>query len=293
MQARECSYAWAVTNAESGRRWADSAAGWVEHESIFDAIFTPVTRAILDAADVAEGQRVLDVGCGTGTLLAAAAGAAAVGIDIAPGMVAAATARVPAATVLVGDAQVMDLAAAAPGPPFDRVVSRFGVMFFADPMAAFANLRRVVAADARLVFACWRAFEENPMFTLGTSVLAERLDPRPGPPAPNEPGPTAFADRARLAGLLSAAGWASVDITPLDVTLDYGFDGDDGVEQRLATVLSITTGRAAREILEPALTSEAWAELLEDVRAELRRGLVDGAVKVPAALWLVTASNPG
>ena len=278
-----------------GRHWTDSASGWIENESIFDAIFAPVTRTILEMADIVEGQRVLDVGCGTGTLLAAAgaAGAAAVGVDISPGMVAAASARAPAATVLLGDAQVMDLAAEAPGPPFDRVVSRFGVMFFADPVAAFANLRQVAVGGGRLVFACWRAFDENPMFSLGTSVLAERLDPRPGPPAPNEPGPMAFADRDRLAGLLSDAGWASVDIAPCEVTLDYGFDGDDGIEQRLATVLSVTTGRTAREVLQPALTPEAWAELLEDVRAELRRHLVDGAVRVPAALWLVTASNPG
>lgn len=284
-----------MTNAESGRFWADSAHGWVENEFVFDAIFAPVTRAILGAADLSEGQRVLDVGCGTGTLLAAAdaAGAAAVGVDISPGMTAAAGARVPAATVLLGDAQVMDLAAEAPGPPFDRVVSRFGVMFFADPVAAFANLRRVATPGARLVFSCWRTYDENPMFSLGTSVLVERMDPRPEPLAPNAPGPTAFADRDRLAGLLSDAGWASIDITPLDVTLDYGFDGDDGVEQRLATVLSVTTGRTAYEALRPTLTPEAWAALLDDVRAELRRHLVDGVVRVPAALWLVTASNAG
>ncbi len=277
-----------------GRHWADSAAGWVEHESIFDAIFSPVTDAILAAADVRAGQRVLDVGCGSGTLLAAATvvGATAVGVDISPGMVAAAAARVPAATVLLGDAQTMDLTRDAPGPPFDSVVSRFGVMFFADPVAAFTNLRGVAAGGAQLVFACWRTFAENPMFTLGTTVLAERLDPRPGPPAPDEPGPTAFAGRLRLERLLADAGWASVDVTPLDVVLDYGFDGDDGVEQRLATVLSVTTGRTAREKLQPSLEPGAWAELLDEVRAELRRHLTDGVVRVPAALWLVTARNP-
>jgi SAM-dependent methyltransferase len=283
-----------MTNAEMGRHWADSACGWVENESVFDAIFSPVTRAILDAAGMSVGQRVLDIGCGTGTLLAAAAaaGATGVGVDISPGMVAAAAARVPAATVLLGDAQLMDLAAEAPGVPFDRIVSRFGVMFFADPVAAFANLRQAAAGEARLVFACWRTFDENPMFTLGTSVLAERLEPRPEPPEPNEPGPTAFADRHRLAGLLSGAGWGSIDITPLEVTLDYGFDGSDGVDQRLATILSVTTGRRAYETLKPTLTPEAWADLLDDVRAALRRHLIDGAVKLPAALWLVTASNP-
>jgi SAM-dependent methyltransferase len=283
-----------VTNAETGRFWADSASGWVRNEAIFDAIFAPMTRAILDTADLRAGQRVLDVGCGTGTLLAAAdaVGATAVGVDISPGMVAAAAARVPAATVLLGDAQVTDLAVEAPGAPFDRVVSRLGVMFFADPVAAFANLRRTAADGARLVLVCWRAFEENPMFTLGTSVLLDRIDPRPAPPVPDEPGPTAFADRDRLAALLTDAGWASVDIAPLDVTLDYGVDGTDGVDRRVDTILSVTTGRTAYETLRPTLTPEAWAELLDEVRVELRRHLVDGVMRMPAALWLVTASNP-
>ncbi|MBE7190329.1 class I SAM-dependent methyltransferase [Jatrophihabitans endophyticus] len=284
-----------MANDEAAARWADRATGWVDNQAVFDAIFAPVTRAILDAAGLAEGQRVLDVGCGTGTLLEAAdsAGAAAVGVDISPAMVAAASARVPAAAVLLGDAQDMPIAAAAPGPPFDRVVSRFGVMFFADPVAAFANLRAAAAPGASLVFACWRRHDENPMFTLGSDVLAARLDPPPPPPEAGEPGPTAFADRDRLARVLSDAGWASPDITALDVTLDHGYDGSDGVENRVAIVQSVTTGRTAYETLRPAMTPTAWDALLDDVRTEVRRHLVDGAVRIPAALWLVTTRNPG
>lgn len=284
-----------MTNAEDGEFWTEAASGWVRNEAIFDATFAPVTQAILDAAGIAAAHRVLDIGCGTGTLSSAAdaVGASVVGVDIAPTMAAAAAQRVPAATVLVGDAQVMDIAAEVPGPPFDRVVSRFGVMFFADPAAAFANVRRATARDGRMVFACWRSFEENPMFTLGTSVLGERLDPRPTPPEPNEPGPTAFADRDRLARLLAEAGWARVEIRPVDVTLDYGTDGSDGIERRMSIIQSVTTGRTAAETLRPLLGPQAWEDLLDDVRAELRRHLVDGAVRIPAAVWLVTATNPG
>src|SRR4051794_25142912 len=141
--------------------WATGAEGWVRNERIFDASFTPFTAAVLDAAELGSARRVLDIGCGAGTLLeaAVAAGAEAVGADISPVMVEAARRRVPAATVVIADAQTDDLLAAAPGAPFDRVVSRFGVMFFADPVAAFANMRAATEPGARLAFVCWRQGE--------------------------------------------------------------------------------------------------------------------------------------
>jgi SAM-dependent methyltransferase len=273
--------------------WTAGAAGWVRNESLFDAQFAQITAAILVAAEIDPGHRMLDVGCGTGTLLdaGAAAGADVVGIDISPGMAAAAERRVRQARVIVGDAQTLDLLAAAPGKPFDRVLSRFGVMFFADPTAAFANIRRACAPDARMSFACWRGHDENPMFMLGTSVLGQRLDPPAQPPQPGAPGPVAFADRDRLLTLLTDAGWTSIDVEALDTELDYGIDGSDGVDGRLATILSTTTGRQAQEQLESRLGPEGWASLLDEVRAELRKHLVDGAVRIPAATWLVTATN--
>jgi SAM-dependent methyltransferase len=276
------------------QNWSEGASGWVANEAIHDAVFAPVTAAILERSDPAAGQRVLDVGCGSGTLLAkhAAAGAEVVGVDIAEGMAAAARRRVPEATVIVADAQTTDLLEAVPGKPFDRVVSRFGVMFFEDPEAAFANLRRATSPDARLVFACWRREEENPVFSLGSSVFVDRLDPKPEAPAPGAPGPTAFADAARLESILAAAGWGGVRIEPFDFVADFGFNGTDGVEERIATLLSGGTGRYAREQLVPRIGIDGWESLVDDVREEFRRHLVDGAVRIPAALWLTSAVNP-
>ena len=137
--------------------WATGAEGWVRNERIFDAAFAPFTAAVLGAADLGSARRVLDVGCGTGTLLdaAVAAGAGAVGVDISSAMVEAARRRVPTATVVAADAQTADLLAAAPGAPFDRVVSRFGVMFFAEPEAAYSRTsgppRRPAAPRVRVL----------------------------------------------------------------------------------------------------------------------------------------------
>jgi SAM-dependent methyltransferase len=280
-----------VANEEQARSWNDNAQGWVAHEAVFDAVFTPVTAAVLSAADLHEGERLLDVGCGSGTLLAAAAraGTLPVGVDISPRMVEAAARRVPGAVVVVADAETTDLRALASGEAFDVVVSRFGVMFFNDPVAAFSNMRRSSAPTARLAFVCWRAEEENAMFTLGTDLLTRGLEQPPQPPVSGAPGPTAFADPDRLLGILGRAGWHDVRIEPLDAELDFGRDGTDGVENRMATILSTTSGRTAQAELEPRLGPQAWADLLDEVREEVARHRVDGSVRVPAALWLVTA----
>ncbi|MBS45932.1 MAG: methyltransferase type 11 [Nocardioides sp.] len=279
-----------------GRHWADAAASWTAHEAVFDGAFVPVTEAVLGAVGPRPGQRVLDVGCGSGTLLetCAALGAEVVGVDVAPGMVEAARRRVPAATVLEADAQTADLRAPVAPAAYDAVVSRFGAMFFADPSAAFANVRSAVAPGGRLAFACWRSYDENPMFSLGTSVLHERLDPRPPSPVDGEPGPCAFASGTSAADALVAAGWTDVAVEPLDVVLDYGRDGTDGVEGRLATILAGSTGRRAHEELLPVLGEGGWAALVEQVRDVLRSYAArepDGVLRVPGACWLVTARN--
>lgn len=283
-----------MANEDMAAGWAAGAAGWVRNERIFDHVFRPVTAAILEAAGLAGARRVLDVGCGTGTLLAAAAdaGVDVVGIDISAPMADAARARVPAAHVVVADAQTADLAELAPGVPFDRVVSRFGVMFFADPTAAFANLRSAAAPGARLAFACWREGEST-MFTLGNEVFLEQLPEPPPLIEPDRPGPMGLASETKLRGVLDSAGWADVELTALEPELDYGVDGTDGVDARLAVALSGSVGRAARAELEPRLGPDAWQELVERARQSLRERVRGGALRITGHIWLVTATNPG
>ncbi|MFT4083321.1 MAG: methyltransferase domain-containing protein [Nocardioides sp.] len=273
-------------------RWVTGAGGWVEHEAVFDAVFTPVTEALLATARIGAGERVLDVGCGTGTLLAAAveAGATPVGLDISPVMAEAARRRVGSARVVVADAQTADVTGL--GGPFDAIVSRFGVMFFDDPVAAFGNIRRAAAPGGRLAFACWRTRAENPMFSLGSDILIGRVDPPLAVPDPEGPGPTAFGRIERLREVLDGAGWAEVEVRRLDFVCDYGRDGTDGVENRLATLLSITSGQDARRILEPQLGATGWSDLLDEIREELRGHLVDGVLRFPGAVWILTAVNP-
>lgn len=281
-----------MANESMRNTWATGAEGWVRHERIFDASFAPFTAALLAAADLGPVRRVLDVGCGSGTLLeaAVAAGAQAVGVDISEAMVDAARRRVPAATVVTADAQTADLLAAAPGPPFDRVVSRFGVMFFAEPEVAFGNIRAATAPDGRLAFVCWRE-GESAMFSLGLRALVARLADPPTLPPPGSPGPMGLAHADRIREVLTIAGWSDVTIEPLDGLCDYSMDGSDGVEERLAVALSGTVGRTVRAELEPQLGPDGWQAAVGEARAELRSQLVDGAVRLVGHTWLVTAIN--
>jgi SAM-dependent methyltransferase len=281
-----------MANEAMRDNWAIGAEGWVRHERIFDAVLAPFTAAVLGAADLSSARRVLDVGCGAGTLLeaAVAAGAQAVGVDISPAMVDAARRRAPTATVVAADAQTTDLLAVAPGAPFDRVVSRFGVMFFADPVIAFTNIRAATAPGARLAFVCWSEGETE-MFTLGLRALSAHLRDPPAPPLPGTPGPMGLADADRVRQVLTDSGWADVVIEPSDGLCDYSIDGSDGVEERLAVALSGTLGRAVRAALEPRVGPDAWQAAVDEARAELRGELVDGAIRFVGHTWLVTATN--
>jgi SAM-dependent methyltransferase len=274
--------------------WSGTGVGWVENQQAFDTALAAFAEAVLQTSGIGYGDRVLDIGCGSGVLLeqAAGLGATPVGADISEAMVQAARQRVPEATVLLADAQTADLGDAAPGRAFDRVVSRFGVMFFDDPVAAFANIRRSTAPGAGLTFVCWRE-GDNPMFTLGTSILTAELEAFGGAEDPGAPGPQAFGNDERVRGFLAEAGWGDVVVDPFDGVCDCTIGGSDGVEERLAMILASTTGRRAHDKLEPLLGEQGWADLVDKVRSELRGNVVDGGLTFVGRTWLVTATNPG
>ena len=265
---------------------------WIANNQLFESVYAPFNDAVADALEPLAGRTVLDVGCGPGSLsgVITARGGDAVGIDISEPMIDGARQLVPGARFEVADAQTDDLAALGPAGGFDAVASRFGVMFFEDPVAAFENIRRAAKPGGRMAFVCWRTEAENPTFTLGSDVLLARL-PSPPPAAPaGAPGPMAFADPDVVRAVLDEAGWSGVGADRFDATCDYGTDGSDGVERRVRMILSGTSGRLADEQLRPVLGEQGWNDLLDEVRTEIRAAITDGRVQVAGRTWLVTAT---
>jgi SAM-dependent methyltransferase len=230
----------AVANEEQERFWNEVAGPlWVAAEEETECHTGPFGEAALSLAAPGAGEVVLDVGCGCGSTtvtLAAAVGAGGrvLGVDLSSSMLARAEERAGAAGAAhVGfhrvDAQSADLGADC----FDLVFSRFGVMFFADPVAGFTNLRRALRADGRMVFVCWQAPSANPWMAL-VNRAAVRIFDLEVPPH-DAPGPFSLADPDRTAAVLDAAGFGAVEITARRRRLHLGVGQpvEDWVHQRL------------------------------------------------------------
>jgi SAM-dependent methyltransferase len=281
-----------IANTEQAEHWntGPGVAHWVTNQARYDRMHAPFTALILDAASLRPGENVLDVGCGCGsTTLAAArlvAPGRATGLDLSGPMLARARADAEAAGLAnavfqQGDAQVYPLEAAR----FDAVISRFGVMFFADPVAAFANMRSATRPGGRLVFTCWQPLAANEWMLVPGAALAEHLPPPPPPPA-GGPGMFAFADPDRLRPILAAAGWRDVEISPEHASILVGGQGslDDAVE----FLRTATQGRTMLAGADPATADRALAS----VRAALAPHADADGVHLGAAIWLVQAAAP-
>ena len=225
---------------------------------------------------------MIDIGCGTGGTTRALAQSVGLsghvlGVDIAEILIGAARAhRVPNATFVIGDAATHPFEAAA----YDLVFSRFGVMFFGDPVVAFRNLHRALKPTGRLVFVCWRTPQENPWGLVPVRAAAPFLPPMPRP-GPEDPGQYSFGDRLRVERILKESGFGAIAIEPLDRPIWMGRD----VAEVVANAGRF--GPLARAFAEagPAQTEKARAAIAAALKPHQS---ADGVI-MPGACWLVRA----
>ena len=278
------SVSFVAVNAEQAEDW-NGASGrhFIEQRERHERMRGRLTARLLAAAQIQDGENVLDIGCGCGdtTILAARATGSghALGADFSRIQVAearrlAAAAGVANARFEVADVQVHPFQAGS----FDVVLSTFGVMFFDDPAAAFANLRKALRRGGRLAFLCWRTRDENPFFTIGFAEAAAVLGLR------EMPGPDAafsLAGTGRAGALLSGAGFGGIEFAKADEPMLIGRDVNDVLEYE-------RTFPSASEVLTGLSPAQA-AELTRQVRDRLVAYASPGGVTMPGAAWLVTA----
>ena len=209
-----------LPNAAQGEYWERRSSSWIEAEGYTTLVTGSFGRRAMDCLALEPGHRVMDVGCGTGPTTMELArrvspGGRAIGIDIAPSMLKVARDRAASQHMdhcefIVADAQSGDLGTGT----CDAVFSQFGVMFFSDPAAAFANLHGAIREGGHIAFACWQdIFANEWMLVPGSAVVAVtgELPPMPGP---GEPGPFSLSDPARIEQLLLGAGFEAIDVRP-------------------------------------------------------------------------------
>ncbi|HRD46456.1 MAG TPA: class I SAM-dependent methyltransferase [Caulobacter sp.] len=274
-----------AANADQIAYWnAQAGETWAAQQEKLDRQIAPLGHAAIDALQPQAGERLIDIGCGCGqTTLELAGeigpGGSVLGVDISRPMLDIARRRdAGAANVafLEADAQthVFEPGAA------DGVFSRFGVMFFADPTVAFANIRKALKPGGRLAFVCWRPLAFNDWMRVPMAAALAHVPPLPAPADPHAPGPFAFADAERVRTILAGAGFTGVDIAPYDT-----FVGGHPLED--AVTLSLKVGPLGMLLRENPDKRDAVIGAVRDALAP-HEGL-DG-VMLPAAVWIVTAT---
>jgi SAM-dependent methyltransferase len=252
------------------------AAEWRRTDRSFTHL-SPLLNAAILAAAPAGGGTVLDIGCGAGATSLAIATArpdlAVTGIDLSPALVTIAQARVPHARFHVADA-AHDPIAVRP----DLIVSRHGVMFFADPVAAFRRLRSLAQPGAPLVFSCFRDRAHNPW---AGDLVAEVTGTPPLPAASYVPGPFGFADPALVADILARAGWSAAAPEPVDFAYVAG-EGDDAIADAVSYFTRIGPLASTLAAIDPA----DRPRLIDRLAAALSHRHAGSCVQFPASAWI-------
>jgi SAM-dependent methyltransferase len=272
--------------SDENKIWTDAgSSGWIAEQDLLDAILRPFEDILLQGISFSAVTRALDIGCGTGGTTVALARrfgtkSISTGIDISQSMITAARTRAAEADVpvnfIVGDAQTYEFEPSS----FDLMISRFGVMFFDDSVAAFANLHRAASNRATLRFVAWRGETENPFMTLAERAAAPLLPDLP-PRKPNEPGQFAFADRNRVHGILHASGWREIAIHQIEVPCAMPENALARYVSRLGPV-----GRLLQEA-DDELRSRVLAAVLPAFDPYIQ----GDEVRFTAACWLVSARS--
>jgi SAM-dependent methyltransferase len=278
-----------MANAGQAEAWdGESGLHWAEHQDRYDAMLDRLTPRLIAAAEISATDRVLDVGCGCGETTRIAGRLApdgtVLGVDLSGPMLERARARTRAegpgnVRFAKADAQVT----AFPAEAFDRVLSRFGVMFFDEPRAAFANLHRSVRPGGRLAFLCWQPMERNERFTVPYGAMAAFV-PLPDLGEPGGPGPFSLSDPVRTRDLLGAAGYVDVEVESVTEPIRLGADAEDAVRFLRGT----PTVRTAFGGTDEGTAAKAVAAL----REALTPYETPGGLFLGSATWLVTARRP-
>jgi SAM-dependent methyltransferase len=269
----------AYWNGPGGKRWAD-------RQQAQDILLKPIADALIDRAKPTAGERIIDVGCGSGATSIAFAqkvgpSGHVFGIDVSGPMLerarASATGDLPVDFALA-DATVYPFDPAS----FDLLASRFGVMFFAEPARSFANLRKALRPSGRLAFACWREPRDNPFFMAPLQAVYKHV-PKLPQQGPEDPGPFSFASEARVQGILGEAGFTGIAMEPHHLTLDVA--NGRGLDAAVQGALEIGPASRALEGQPPELRAAATNSIREALAAFAK----GETVPLPASIWIVTA----
>ena len=274
-------------NADQERYWNERASTWIDAQDVFDGLSAPLGRMAMDRLGLVAGQQVLDIGCGTGVTSVeladrVAPGGQVTGVDISEPLLSHARALAagrPDVTFSRSDAQVHDLGEGV----YDAAFSRFGVMFFADPVEAFANIRKAMRPGAGLSFVCWQNVFANEWLIVPTMAAIGVLGRAPDLPAPDAPGPFALADPERVTGILDAAGFEAIDVVEHADHVEFA-------EDRLAELARASTGLGAvAELLEHD-DDATRRQVAEAIQATLEERVADGVLRLARAVLLVRAT---